>query len=115
MAISKGNTKNIPICLSSALLIILSSAPSFLSIIYLSLLSLDSDNSFNAITAVELIMNIIPRYNPRKVTNALIPVPDSAMSILELIVILLVFIQIFLSIAFNSSSIFLFPSFEPML
>ena len=56
-----GNRKNIPICVNNALFISFSSVPIFLNIINLSLLSLDSDNSFNASIAALDIKNIIPK------------------------------------------------------
>ena len=61
IAMKSGNPKNSPICLNNALFSIFSSAPSFLSITYLSLLSVDSDNSFKASIAALEIRNIIPR------------------------------------------------------
>ena len=61
MAKSNGNIKNMAICLNRALFSIFSSVPNFLSILNLSLLSLDSDNSFNASIAALDIKKIIPR------------------------------------------------------
>ena len=78
-----GNAKNIPICLKSAISIILSSTPSFLNIPYRSLLSALSDNSLNARIAALLIRNIIPKYKAINVTNAPSPTLLSARSILE--------------------------------
>lgn len=63
-----------------------SSVPNLLNIINLSLLSVDFDNSFKAnITALD-IKNIIPKYNPIKVTNAPNPTVASAISNLVLYV-----------------------------
>ena len=81
----RGIIKNIPICLNKALLISFSSQPSFLSILNLFLLSLDSDNSFNAKIAALDIKKIIPRYKPIKVAIPPNPVVASAISNLVLI------------------------------
>ena len=82
MAINSGNIKNIAICLNNDLFIIFSSAPSFLSILYLSLLSVLSVNSFSASMATLAIKNTIPKYNPKNVTNAPSPILASLISTL---------------------------------
>ena len=59
-----GNKKKISVCLKIALLIVFSSVPIFLRILYFSLSSKLSDNSFKAKIADDAIRKIIPRYKP---------------------------------------------------
>ena len=61
IARTSGTPKNIPICLNNALLIIFSSQPIFLKIVYLCLLSELSVNCFKAKIAELAIKNIIPK------------------------------------------------------
>ena len=70
MASNKGIAKKMAICLKRAFLIIFSSAPNFLIILNLSLLSLLSDNSFKAKMAALDIKKIIPKYKAIKVNKA---------------------------------------------
>ena len=77
IASSSGARKKIPICFNNDLFIIFSSAPIFLKILYLSLLSDESDNSFKAKIAADDIKKIIPKYNPINVTIAPIPIAES--------------------------------------
>ena len=82
IASNSGTKKKIPICLNSERLINFSSAPILRKIVYLSLLSELSANSFNAKIAAEDIRKIIPKYKPIKVTIAPRPLLESYTKVL---------------------------------
>ena len=70
IAKKSGAAKNMAIWRKRARLIILSSAPKRLNIIYFSRLSDDSDNYLSAKIAALEMRKMIPRYKPRKTAIA---------------------------------------------